>query len=235
MPPMVKRKVLIVSDMPDFCVPIQSKLENNTTEVHCISSISAAVGHMMKTEYSLIILDLQLSDMDKSEMIRIIRVMQHIPVMVIGEHIETSEIIALYQAGIEAYMEKPIEADICTAQAEALIGLYLRAAEKSWKRATLAFGSSLVISPYHRLVLIEGTPIELTRKEFDLLHYFAQHPHQVFSAGQLYEQIWENAFDVGGESTVMVHINTLRKKLGALGPMVIQTVRGFGYRFVPPP
>lgn len=75
----------------------------------------------------------------------------------------------------------------------------------------------------------------MTRKEFDLLHYFAQHPQQVFSAGQLYEQIWENAFDVGGESTVMVHINTLRKKLGVLGPMVIQTVRGFGYRFVPPP
>lgn len=160
-------------------------------------------------------LDLQLSGMDKSEMIRIIRIMQHIPVMIISEHLESAEIVTLYHTGIDAYIEKPIDVDICAAQAETLIALCVRATEKSWKRATLAFGSSLAISPYHRQVLIEGIPIDLTRKEFDLLHYFAQHPHQVFSTSQLYEQIWEGAFDMGGESTVTVHINTLDKSFQA--------------------
>lgn len=232
---MVKRKILIVSDAPEIYKPIQSQLESDTTEVHYVASISAAVGHIMKNEYCLIMLDLQLSGVDKSEMIRIIRIMKHIPVVVVSEQLEADEIVALYHTGMDANIEKPVNVDVCVAQIEALIGLYLRAAEKSWKRATLAFGTSLLISPYHRQVLVDGTSIELTRKEFDLLHHFAKHPHQVFSAGQLYEQIWENAFDIGGESTVMVHINTLRKKLGQLGPMVIQTVRGFGYRFVPPP
>lgn len=232
---MVKQQILIVSDNPNLYGPIQFKIGSKTTEIHLAPSISSAVGRIMKTEYCLIMLDLQLSDIDKAEMIRIIRIMQHIPVVVVSEHLEPAEIVALYHTGMDAYIEKPVNVDVCAAQIEALIGLYLRAAEKSWKRATLAFGSSLVISPYHRQALIEGAAIELTRKEFDLLHHFAQHPHQVFSVGQLYEQIWENAFDVGGESTVMVHINTLRKKLGKLGPMVIQTVRGFGYRFVPPP
>lgn len=232
---MVKQRILIVSDGPILYDSVRFKLESDTTEIHCASSISAAVNCIMKAEYCLIMLDLQLTDMDHEEMIRIIRMMQHIPIVVISEHLEPAEIVALYHAGIDVYMEKPIDIDICAAQIHALIALYMRSAEKSWKRATLAFGSSLVISPYHRQVLNEGIPIELTRKEFDLLHYFAQHPRQVFSAGQLYEQIWENAFDVGGENTVTVHINTLRKKLGELGPKVIQTMRGYGYRFVPPP
>ena len=231
----MKRKILMVSADAELCDPIQSKLENAAVEINRATSISTAIGHIMGSEYCLIILDLQLSGMDKAEMIRIIRIMQHIPVVAISEHLKSAEIVTLYHAGIDAYIEKPIDTDVCAAQIEALIAFYLRAGEKTWKRATLAFGSSLVISPYHRQVLIEGVAIELTRKEFDLLHHFAQHPHQVFSVGQLYEQIWENAFDIGGESTVMVHINTLRKKLGKLGPMVIQTVRGFGYRFVPPP
>lgn len=232
---MVKQQILIVSDDPILYDPVRSKLESDTTETRCASSISVAVNCIMKAEYSLIMLDLQLSDMDHEEMIRIIRMMQHIPVVVISAHLGSAEIVALYHAGIDVYMEKPIDIDICAAQVHALIALYMRSAEKSWKRATLAFGSALIISPYHRQVLIEGTPVDLTRKEFDLLHYFAQHPHQVFSVGQLYEQVWENAFDVGGENTVTVHINTLRKKLGELGPKVIQTMRGYGYRFVPPP
>ena len=232
---MVKRQILIVSDDAGLCLVIQLKLENDTTEVQCASSISTAVGNIMKSEYCLVMLDLQVSGVDKAEMIRIIRVMQHIPIMVISEHLESAEIVALYHAGIDTYMEKPLNSDICVAQIQALITLCLRAAEKMWKQTTLAFGSSLVISPYHRQVSLDGTSVNLTRKEYDLLHYFARHPHYVFSAGQLYEQIWENAFDIGSESTVMVHINTLRKKLGPLGPRVIQTVRGFGYRFVPPP
>lgn len=232
---MIKRQILVISSNQAFYGPIQSELESDTTEIQCAASLSEALSCITSAEYCLILIDMQVSDMDKIEMIRILRITRHLPIIAVSVPLESNEIITLYRAGITSFVEKPMDIEIYAAQADALIRLYLQTEEESKSRATLAFGSSLVISPYHRLVLIEGTPIDLTRKEFDLLHYFAQHPHQVFSAGQLYEQIWENAFDVGGESTVMVHINTLRKKLGVLGPMVIQTVRGFGYRFVPPP
>ena len=232
---MVKRRLLIVSDDLTLCHSIQSELESDATEVHSAASISATVKCITSSEYCLLMADLQLPGMDKLEMIRILRIMKGVPIIAISDHLEADELIDLLNSGADVYVEKPVNARICAAQAKALINLFFRADEGSRKRATLAFGSSLVVSSYHRQVLIDGKPVELTRKEFDLLHYFAQHPHQVFSAGQLYEQIWENAFDVGGESTVMVHINTLRKKLGELGPMVIQTMRGYGYRFVPPP
>ena len=111
--------------------------------------------------------------------------------------------------------------------------LDFRADEESRKRATLAFGASLVISPRYRQVFINGKQIDLTRKQFDLLLYLAQHRHQVFSTRQLYGQIWNDFFDLDGDNTVTVHINTLRKKMGSLGPKVIQTVRDFGYQFIP--
>ena len=161
--------------------------------------------------------------------------MKHIPIIVISDHLEADELIDVYHSGANVYMEKPIDTRICAAQAKALIDLYFRTDEESRRRATLAFGSSLVISPSYRQVFINGKQIELTRKQFDLLLYLARHHHQVFSAKQLYEQLWNDFFDLGGDNTVTVHINILRKKMGAMGPKVIQTVRGFGYQFIPPP
>ena len=132
--------------------------------------------------------------------------------MAISDHLEVGELINLYHSGADAYMEKPIDTHICAAQAKALIDLYFRIDEESRRRATLAFGSSLVISPSYRQVFINGKQIELTRKQFDLLLYLARHHHQVFSAKQLYEQLWNDFFDLGGDNTVTVHINILRKK-----------------------
>lgn len=226
---------MIVSNDSMLCSTIQSELGNNATEVDCAESISLAVNYITGSEYCLLMVDLQLPGVDQLEMVRILRIIKHIPIMAISDHLEADELIDLYQSGADVYMEKPVDARICTAQAKALIDLYYRADEESRKRGTLAFGSSLVISPRYRQVMIDGKQIDLTRKQFDLLLYLAQHRHQVFSAKQLYEQIWDDFFDLGGENTVTVHINTLRKKMGALGPKVVQTVRGFGYQFIPPP
>lgn len=94
--------------------------------------------------------DLQLPGMDKLEMVRILRIMKHIPIIAVGDHLEDGELIDLYNSGTDVYIEKPINTRIFAAQANALIDLYFRSNEESRKRATLAFGSSLVISPRYR-------------------------------------------------------------------------------------
>ena len=161
---------MIVSNDPTLCRSIQDEMENDATELHCAASVSSAVSCIANGEYCLLILDLQLPGMDKLEMVRILRTVKHVPIVAIGDHLEAGEMIDLYHAGADVYMEKPIDPRICTAQTKALIDLYFRADEESWKRATLAFGSSLVISPRYRQVLIDGEQINLTRKQFDLLH-----------------------------------------------------------------
>lgn len=231
---MVKQRLLIVSDDPAFYCPIKSALENDTAEIHCAESISTAVSCTTKAEYCLLMLDLQLPGMDKLEMIRILRLMKPIPIITMSDHLEANEIIDLYRSGADAYMEKPVDVRICAAQIKALIDLQLRTDEESQKQGTLAFGTSLVISPRYWQTTVDGEQINLTRKEYDLLLYLARHRRQVFSAQQLYEQVWSELCDLGCENTVTVHINILRKKLGTLGQKVIQMVRGFGYRFIPP-
>jgi DNA-binding response OmpR family regulator len=80
-----------------------------------------------------------------------------------------------------------------------------------------------------RVVLRDGVPVRLTRREYDLLVFLCEHPRRVFSRGQLLRQVW--GYDLaGGERTVDVHVRRLRVKLGGRGPLIV-TVRGVGYRF----
>jgi hypothetical protein len=87
---------------------------------------------------------------------------------------------------------------------------------------------SLVVSAESRLVLRDGVPVQLTRREYDLFLFFLEHPRRVFSRAQLLRQVW--GYDmVGTERTVDVHVRRLRVKLGDCAA-VVTTVRGIGYR-----
>ena len=97
------------------------------------------------------------------------------------------------------------------------------------------YGTELIINSRYRQVIVDGEPLDLTRKEFDLLHYLASSQRQVFSRKQLYNQVWHDSTTESGEETVRVHLNTLRKKLLQMNKDLIENVRGVGYRFVPPP
>jgi DNA-binding response OmpR family regulator len=92
----------------------------------------------------------------------------------------------------------------------------------------------LLIDPRSREVSVEGRPVTLTPREFDLLYLLASHPKSVFSRLRLLEEVWDLAFD-GDPSTVTVHIRRLRTKIEAdpSKPTRLQTVWGVGYRFEP--
>jgi two-component system, OmpR family, response regulator len=86
----------------------------------------------------------------------------------------------------------------------------------------------LLVQPAARAVYRDGEPVRLTRREFDLLAFFCEHPRRVFTRRQLLRQVWGYE-PVSGERTVDVHVRRLRIKLGG-GPAVVATVRGVGYR-----
>lgn len=231
---MIKRLFLIATNNPELGQSIQKNLESQTTEVHCVGSVSGALARVVKGVYCLIIVDLQVSDMDKSEMIRIFRATSHTPILVLTDLLGTDEKIALFRVGADSIIEKPIDAEVCAAQANALVELALKYDEESKKSAPITFGTSLVINPQYRQVLVAGEPVQLTRKEFGLLYFIAKRPGQVFSCEQLYDNVWDDNYDFTSDATVKVHIKTLRKKLTALGRNIIVNVRGVGYRFSPP-
>jgi DNA-binding response OmpR family regulator len=98
----------------------------------------------------------------------------------------------------------------------------------------LAF-EGLLIDVFSRQVSVEGSRTDLTAKEFDLLVFLASHPKQVFSRGQLLEEVWDSSADFQDPATITVHIRRLRQKIerDPQNPRWLATVWGVGYRFEP--
>ena len=103
-----------------------------------------------------------------------------LPILALSENLEIHEKLNLFRTGVDTFLEKPVNVDVCAAQANKLIKLYLESNENLTKSIPVAFGTSLVIALQYRQVLVQGTPIELTRIEFDLLYFMAKHPGRVF-------------------------------------------------------
>lgn len=233
---MIINRMLVVDDDLSVCRSIAVDMQGKNTEICCAASAAEALERIIKTDYCLAIMSNQLRGISGIEMIRAIRRIQHIPIIVLAASISPNDKAALLRAGADAVMDKPVNMDLCTAQAETLIQLYTKSDidHDDTKEGQLSFGKDLTIIPRFRQVLVDGDPLSLTRKEFDLLHYFACHSKRVFSREQLYTSVWGGSFTAGGDETVRVHIQNLRKKLETKGKHFIHNVWGVGYKFMPP-
>lgn len=231
---MIKRQVLIVMDDPENSQSLQVSLEHSAIEVDCADALSKALECAIKRSYCLLIIDLQMSHIGSTELVRIFRAARHTPILALSENLDAQEKLDLFHTGVDVFLEKPINVDICTVQANKLIRLYLESDKNLAKSIPIAFSTSLVIAPQYRQVLVQGTLIELTRIEFDLLYFMARHPGQVFSRRELYDYVWNDHYELGGDETMKSHIKALRKKFAGLGREIIETVWAVGYRFIPP-
>lgn len=225
---------MVADDNQVFGNEIQKVMQNDYIEVNFILSKEKALEYFMKNEYCLVIIFLQPSASRDMEILRMMREIKSIPIMVLTLKLSLPEKITLFHAGANVCLEKPVNLELCIAQANSLIHLYLDAKETDRNTYPLIFGAELIINPIYRHVIIDGEPLELTRTEFDLLYYMASHPKQIFNRQQLYRQVWGDDLGINGENTVRSHIGNLYKKLADVGKTYIQNSRGVGYKFVPP-
>lgn len=231
---MTKRRILIVGEDLAICSGIKVYMETGNADVCCMTSPTEALECFMNQEYCLVIIELHSRGGSELELLHTMRAAKSTPILVLTNYLEADDKIALFQAGASAYMEKPIDVEVCVAQSAALNHLYLDSECDLKEFFPLAFGTDLIISPVYRQVMINNIPIKLTRTEFDLLFCLAKHPGQVWSRSQLYHQVWADDFGSTGDNIVRTHIGNLRKKLAGAGKNYIQNSRGIGYKFVPP-
>lgn len=174
----------------------------------------------------LITLDIMLPGMDGIEILKKLRgnaATEKIPViMASAKGAEYDKVLGL-DLGADDYLVKPFSMMEMVSRIRAV----LRRTEPEQNSATLRLGK-LQMDSDARTVFADGARVELTYKEFELLHLFLQHPGRVYSRDQLLAKIWGTDY-LGETRTVDVHIGTLRTKLGACGDY-IRTVRGVGYR-----
>ncbi len=228
----IKRQILVVDHDLAVCRAIYDGMRDEFTDVCYMTSAVEVLVDYMKQEYSLVILGSQLAMMSDMELLRILRKANHMPILVLADFLSPEDKVELFHAGADACIDKPLNIEVCIAQANALTQRYMESDVEKECSDIIAFGTKLIICPRYRQVVADGKTLSLTKKEFDLLHFFAQSPKQVFSRTQLYEQVWNEDSTIGVDEIVKAHIKSLRKKLGFMGKEYIQTVWGTGYKFV---
>lgn len=178
----------------------------------------------------VVLLDLGLPDVDGVQVLTMLRAVSQVPVIVVTARDDDSDIVAALDAGADDFVTKPFGADHLDARIRALLR---RSSAQRTEEALVVGGLS--IDPRSREATLDGRPLELSRKEFDLLMALAQRAGEVVSKRDLLAEVWRQPYG-GGDRTVDVHLSWLRRKLGetAASPRYLHSARGVGVRLSPP-
>ena len=182
-----------------------------------------AISILKNNSLDLAILDIMMPRLDGFSVCRMARETSDLPILFLTAKGTEEDKLRGYGYGADDYVTKPFSPKILLAKVNAL----LRRSGGIPQKVIQAGGISLL--PYSRAVSVNGTEIELTHKEFELLHFFMQNKNQVFSREQLLNRIWGYEFE-GNTRTVDTHIKTLRQKLGSESRRIVTLIRS-GYKF----
>ncbi|MBA3944833.1 MAG: response regulator transcription factor [Herpetosiphonaceae bacterium] len=230
-----RQTILVVEDTDLIAEFVVSHLEAAGYQTAVAISGEEAIDMLKTLRPALIVLDVVLDGIDGFEVCRRIRqnafnglaTVANVPVLMLSARAAEADRLDGFNAGVDDYLSKPFSPDELLARIQAI----LRRAN-GIGQLTLQVGD-LTIDPFQRVVRAGDTVLDLTPKEFDLLHLLASHPGQVMPRALLLERVWGYTQDCNTR-TVDVHIQRLREKLDAqpTSAGAIQTEWGVGYKMV---
>lgn len=178
----------------------------------------------------VVLLDLGLPDVDGLQVLPMLRSVSDVPVIVLTARGDDADVVKALDAGADDFVVKPFGADHLDARIRAV----LRRGGPVRDDGPIVVGG-LEVDPRTRTATLDDTPIELTRKEFDLLLVLARRAGEVVSKRDLLAEVWRQPYG-GAERTVDVHLSWLRRKLGetAAAPRYLHSARGVGVRLAAP-
>jgi two-component system phosphate regulon response regulator PhoB len=225
---MPRKTVLTIDDEKDLIELVRYNLEREGFRVRGALDGETGLAMALQEKPDVVLVDLMLPGMDGLEVCRRLRADSRtaaIPLIMLTAKAGESDRVVGLELGADDYVTKPFSPRELTARVRALLR---RTAGYQEPPALLRRGD-LAIDVERRQVTYGDRAIELTATEFRLLHFLASHPGRVYSRGELIDNVLGRDVEVL-DRTVDVHILALRKKLGKHGALV-ETVRGFGYRF----
>jgi two-component system KDP operon response regulator KdpE len=201
---------------------------------HVVSSAATAMDGLQQVidnAFDLVVLDLGLPDVDGREVLRMLRSVSRIPIIVATARDDEAVIVDVLDRGADDYLVKPFG----PAQLDARIRAVLRRGSGDDAAPSALVVGDLRIDLGTREASLRGTALELTPREFELLHYLASRPGTVVTKRELLVQVWRVPFG-GADKTVDVHLSWLRRKLGesATQPRYLHTIRGVGVKLAAP-
>jgi DNA-binding response OmpR family regulator len=225
-------KLLVVEDDNRVMAALRAVLAQHGLEVACAQTGEQALA-LVADSPDVVLLDVGLPDRDGFKVCAQIRKMSAVPIIMVTARADAQSRVHGLNLGADDYIVKPYHVGELVARIHAVT----RRARPAAGAAAAPAPASLRCGPisidlHARMVTVDGAPVRLTVKEFELLALLARHPGVVVRREQMLSEIWSTAWE-GAARTLEVHMASLRNKLGL--PGLIDTVRGVGYRMTPAP
>ncbi len=225
---MEKRKILVVDDEARMRKLIRDFLEKSGYAVLEAGDGAAALDLFFEQQdIALLVLDVMMPKMDGYQVCREIRQYSKVPIIMLTAKSEERDELQGFELGIDEYMTKPFSPKLLVARIEAILR---RTFGETVSEEVLEAGG-IVINKTAHSVTIDGTDVELSFKEFELLSFFMENQGVALSREKILNSVWN--YDYFGDArTIDTHVKKLRSKLGDKGDY-IKTVWGMGYKFEP--
>ncbi|RED63316.1 response regulator transcription factor [Cohnella lupini] len=234
---MREERILLIDDEEGLLVMLESLLrKEGFAFITKALTAAEALQAVCRAQYKLIVLDVMLPDMDGFALCTELRKITHAPILFLTARSSDLDKLQGLCLGGDDYITKPFNPMELTARIHAQlrrISVY-SSAEPNHAEEVYEY-DIFTVNPTTGELIVDGIDVPCPAKEFELLQYFCKHPNRVFTAQQLYEQVWGSMVQ-GDEKTVVIHISRLRKKIekDPSDPQILKTLRGIGYKFVAP-
>jgi len=230
---MERETILVVDDNKEIVYSISELLKYEGFEVVKAYDGMEALRIMENSKIDLILLDVMMPRMNGLSTLMKLRENSKIPVIILSAKTEESDKVSGLVLGADDYIEKPYNPTELIARVKAHLRRYREwggAALKSNEKRIVNGG--LILDKMQKIISVDGREIKLTATEYKILEFLMEHLGQVFSAEQIYENVWNELADYSVENTVMVHIRHIREKIeiDSKKPRYVKVVWGIGYK-----
>jgi len=222
--------ILLVEDDASVREAVTMALEGDGHQVRTAVSGEEALDRWRRSRPDLLLLDVMLPGTDGLEVCRAVRAEDSVPIVMLTARTDAIDVVLGLESGADDYITKPFETRVLLARVKAV----LRRHDRSADDRVITLGE-LVIDPRAMEVSKDGVPLRLTATEMRLLLELARHPGQVLTRTVLLERVWDYSY-LGDSRLVDVCVQRVRAKVEVdpTQPRLIQTMRGVGYKLVPP-
>lgn len=229
-------QILLVDDEKGILTMLENLLiQEGYSHISTATSGKEALKLVETKTFDLIVLDVMLPDMDGFELCQQIRKITMVPILFLSARTGYLDKLMGLGIGGDDYITKPFNPLEVAARIRAqLRRQHMNQSMIQKQEEIYDFGSFSVHKSAGQLV-VHGVPQHCTAKEFELLVFLCERPNRIYTAQQLYEQVWGPSLQ-GDEKTVVIHISKLRKKIeqDPSNPTILVNIRGIGYKFIPP-
>lgn len=223
---MAEQTILIVEDDATIARFVELELEHAGFGVLRAGEGPSAIELLENNDVDLVLLDLMLPGIDGIDVARHIRKKgSHVPILMLTARAETQDVVSGFDAGADDYLRKPFEIPELLSRIRALLKRTSGPAAQTPLEA-----SGIRIDPERRLATLNGTALDLTAKEFDLLAYLVANAGRVISRDEILGAVWGTQHTTDS-NVIEVFVCHIRNKIGDRENRIIQTIRGVGYFF----